>query len=136
MTKPVSTADKVQNAAIRAVLGVALMLPYETRVRVVGAVMSRIVSPLAGWRQRILSNLAYAWPDMSRAEQARIASTVADNVGRTLTYHNVVRKIAPIGRWDGKGTFRATANVPDDAPVVVLIQAGNGGVILGASRLR
>ncbi|MEM9425772.1 MAG: DUF1223 domain-containing protein [Pseudomonadota bacterium] len=59
-----------------------------------------------------------------------------ENRGKTLTYHNVVRKIAPIGTWDGKGTFRATANVAGNAPVVVLIQSGRGGAILGASQLR
>lgn len=59
-----------------------------------------------------------------------------ENRGKTLSYHNVVRKIAPIGTWDGQGTFRATANVAGNAPVVVLIQAGKGGAILGASELR
>ncbi len=59
-----------------------------------------------------------------------------ENRGRKLSYHNVVRKMAPIGTWDGQGTFSATANVAGNAPVVVLIQARNGGAILGASRLR
>ncbi|MEM7753766.1 MAG: DUF1223 domain-containing protein [Pseudomonadota bacterium] len=59
-----------------------------------------------------------------------------ENRGKTLTYHNVVRKIAPIGTWDGQGTFRASANVSANQPVVVLIQARNGGAILGASQLR
>lgn len=59
-----------------------------------------------------------------------------ENGGRKLTYHNVVRKIAPIGTWDGQGTFSATANVGGNAPLVVLVQARKGGAILGASRLR
>ena len=59
-----------------------------------------------------------------------------ENAGRKLTYHNVVRKMAPIGKWNGQGTYAASANVPGDTPVVVLVQAGNGGPILGASRLR
>ncbi|MEM9425773.1 MAG: lysophospholipid acyltransferase family protein, partial [Pseudomonadota bacterium] len=84
MKQPVSFSDKVQNAAIRVILGGALMMPYQTRVQVVGKVMSRIVSPLAGWRRRILNNLAYVCPEMSAAERGRIAVSVADNVGRTL----------------------------------------------------
>lgn len=84
MKQPVSFADRIQNAAIRAVLGGALMMPYATRVPVVGMVMSRVVSPLAGWRRRILNNLAYVCPEMPAAERARIAVSVADNVGRTL----------------------------------------------------
>lgn len=59
-----------------------------------------------------------------------------ENAGRTLTYHNVVRRMAPVGRWNGQGTFSASANVSGNAPVVVLVQAGNGGPIMGASRLR
>lgn len=59
-----------------------------------------------------------------------------ENAGRTLTYHNVVRKIAPIGSWNGQGTFSASANVGADEPVVVLVQAGKAGPILGAARLR
>lgn len=59
-----------------------------------------------------------------------------ENAGRKLTYHNVVRKIAPIGKWNGQGTFSASASVSGGAPVVVLVQAGPGGPILGASQLR
>jgi hypothetical protein len=59
-----------------------------------------------------------------------------ENAGRTLTYHNVVRKLAPIGDWNGQGTFTASANVSGNEPVVVLVQAGPGGPIMGAARLR
>lgn len=59
-----------------------------------------------------------------------------ENAGRKLTYHNVVQKMAPIGSWNGQGTFTASANVGGNTPVVVLVQDGNGGPILGASRLR
>ena len=59
-----------------------------------------------------------------------------ENAGRTLTYHNVVRKLAPIGNWNGQGTFTASANVSGNEPVVVLVQAGTGGPIMGAARLR
>lgn len=59
-----------------------------------------------------------------------------ENGGRKLTYHNVVRQIAPIGTWDGQGAFNTTVNVGANAPVVVLVQARKGGAILGASRLR
>ena len=59
-----------------------------------------------------------------------------ENAGRELTYHNVVQKLAPIGNWNGQGTFSASANVSEGAPVAVLFQAGKGGPILGAARLR
>ncbi len=84
MATPVSFTDKVQNAFSRAVLGGALMLPYKTRVTFVGHVFSKIVAPFAGWNKRVHKNLAYVYPEMSRAERARIARAVTDNVGRTL----------------------------------------------------
>lgn len=59
-----------------------------------------------------------------------------ENAGRTLTYHNVVRSFSTVGRWDGQGTFNATAPLPNDLPVVVLVQARNGGAILGAARVK
>lgn len=84
MSKPVTFADKVQNAFARAVLSGALMLPYETRVAFVGRVFSRLVAPFAGWNKRVYSNLSLVYPEMSAAEQKRIARSVTDNVGRTL----------------------------------------------------
>ena len=59
-----------------------------------------------------------------------------ENAGRTLTYHNIVRDWARLGTWNGKSAFRATAQVPEGVPVVVLVQARNSGPILGAHRLR
>ena len=59
-----------------------------------------------------------------------------ENAGRKLTYHNVVKKLAPIGNWNGQGTYTASANVAGGAPVAVLFQAGKGGPILGAAQLR
>ncbi len=59
-----------------------------------------------------------------------------ENAGRTLTYHNVVRSFTPVGRWNGQGTFSASAPVQSNLPVVVLVQARNGGAILGAAQLK
>ena len=84
MTKPVTMADRVQNALSRAVLGGALLLPYGLRVRLVGQVVSRLVAPLAGWNRRVHDNLAYVLPETNGIERKRIARAVTDNVGRTL----------------------------------------------------
>ncbi len=59
-----------------------------------------------------------------------------ENAGRRITYYNVVRSLNSVGRWNGQGTYSATASVPGNVPVVVLVQAGVGGPILGATRLR
>lgn len=80
----ISLADRFQNWMARAVLGGALLLPYRLRIRLVGAVVSSLVAPLAGWRRRIRNNLAYVAPGLSTAERERIVSRVCNNVGRTL----------------------------------------------------
>lgn len=70
--------------AIRALIGGLLLLPYRWRVPFCGWVMSRIVSPLAGWPRRIRDNLALTLPDMPAAERERMVRRVPDNVGRTV----------------------------------------------------
>ena len=59
-----------------------------------------------------------------------------ENAGRTLDYHNIVRKLVEIGEWDGRGTYRASIKVPDGVRVVVLVQSSTSGPILGAAQLR
>lgn len=69
---------------IRAALFVLLSLPYGTRVRLSALLMSRIVSPLAGYDVRIRKNLKLIVPDMQQAEVDHIVRTVPANLGRTL----------------------------------------------------
>ena len=59
-----------------------------------------------------------------------------ENAGRTLTYHNVVQDLVRLGTWNGNSAYSTTANVPDGLPIAVLVQARNGGVMLGAAQLR
>ena len=59
-----------------------------------------------------------------------------ENAGRTLSYHNIVRDLKVMGEWDGRAQFRQTARVPENMPVVVLVQEPGLGRILGAARLR
>ena len=76
--------DAVQNFLARAILGVALALPYRWRVPLVGWIVSAIVAPLAGWKKRIGDNLSHAMPELSEAERAHIMRAVSNNFGRTL----------------------------------------------------
>lgn len=72
------------NLVISGLIGGVLMLPYALRVRTMGALVQRVVGPLAGYRQRALDNLALIWPDMPQAERRLIADRCLNNVGRTL----------------------------------------------------
>ena len=79
-----SIGHRAEDAAARAILGAAMGLPYPRRIAVVGAAVSRIVAPLAGWRERIRANLAHVLPELSQAEVTRLVQAVPDNAGRTL----------------------------------------------------
>ncbi|NNE80326.1 MAG: DUF1223 domain-containing protein [Silicimonas sp.] len=68
--------------------------------------------------------------------EATVKIRRGENAGQTFTYHNIVRNIEVLGKWDGKGAYRANARVPKGVPAVILVQARDGGVILGAARLR
>ena len=77
-------AHKVQNIAAQSVLRGALLLPYNTRVRLVGWLVQTVLAPLSGWNKRVHDNLDLVDPEMPLAEKRRIAARVANNVGRTL----------------------------------------------------
>jgi KDO2-lipid IV(A) lauroyltransferase len=83
-TAPGTLGDRVTDMAIRALLALALRLPYDRRIPFMGAVFRRVVAPVAGYRRRALTNLRDTCPDLSLAEQRRIADGVADNFGRSV----------------------------------------------------
>jgi KDO2-lipid IV(A) lauroyltransferase len=72
------------NLVIVGIIKLALVLPYATRVRLVGRLMQHVIGPVAGYRKRARDNLAMVWPDMPKADRRRIASSCLNNVGRTL----------------------------------------------------
>jgi len=84
MSRRKKIADFTVNLAARGLLKGAMLLPYVTRVRTVGWIVSRIVAPLAGWDKRVRDNLAHVMPDMDLAEVKRLMRAVPENAGRTL----------------------------------------------------
>jgi hypothetical protein len=65
--------------------------------------------------------------------------TRGENAGSTLTYHNVVRELTPVGAWSGKAAtiqlLRSSFMRPDIEDVIVLIQEADFGPIVGAAWL-
>lgn len=65
--------------------------------------------------------------------------TKGENEGQTLTYHNVVRELTPVGVWSGKAAtiqlLRSAFMRPDIEDVIVLIQEADYGPIIGAAWL-
>ena len=84
MADPIPFRDRAENAAATAVLSAARRLPYDRRIPFVGAAVSRVVAPLAGWRTRIRQNLAHVLPDLPETEIARLVRAVPDNAGRAF----------------------------------------------------
>jgi KDO2-lipid IV(A) lauroyltransferase len=77
-------ADRTVDAALRLGLGAAAALPYEARIRTLGAVFARVLGPAAGWPARIRENLGHALPELPPAEVARLQRAVPDQVGRAV----------------------------------------------------
>lgn len=81
---PATAKQRAIDLAIRGLIGALLALPYRWRVPFCGWVMSRVVSPLAGWPKRIRDNLDLTMPELAKAERDAMVRAVPDNVGRTV----------------------------------------------------
>ncbi|MGJ8547214.1 MAG: DUF1223 domain-containing protein [Sulfitobacter sp.] len=58
-----------------------------------------------------------------------------ENRGETFDYTNIAFDMEKLGDWDGRQALALQADAAGEAPVVVLIQQGAAGPILGAARL-
>ena len=99
-----------QNLLVRGLIGFALMLPYRLRVPLVGALMRRVIGPIAGYRRRAIDNLALVWPEMAPSARLKIADQALDNAGRLLIENYSTRAF----------TARQAGVVPTGAGVAAL----------------
>ena len=115
--------DYSVNLVLKAAIGLALLLPYATRVRLMGWLTSRVFSPIGGFRKRVRQNLAHVMPDMPEEQVRTLCRAVPDNAGRTLIeIHSgqefVARAIkAPI---EGPGLARLEAARAEGRPVILV----------------
>jgi hypothetical protein len=66
-----------------------------------------------------------------------VAVKSGDNKGQTIPHRNVVREIARLGAWRGKPVaFRLPAASEEGLKMVVLVQAGRGGRVIGVGQPR
>ncbi|NNK78835.1 MAG: lysophospholipid acyltransferase family protein [Litoreibacter sp.] len=106
--------DFLTNLVLRAIIGLALALPYRLRVPMTGWIVSRLVAPLAGYSRRIRENLAHVCPDVPEAEVERLIRAVPNNAGRTL-----------IEIYSGKGFTDRFAHAPLTGPGVAALEAAH-----------
>lgn len=76
--------DYTINLVLTGALRLALALPYATRVRMMGALVSGVFAPIAGFRKRIRENLHHVLPDLPQDQVEHLCKAVPNNVGRTL----------------------------------------------------
>ncbi|MFV0333175.1 MAG: lysophospholipid acyltransferase family protein [Tropicimonas sp.] len=88
-----TAGDWAQSCALQSAIWLARRLPYEARVPLFGALARGALHNLTTFRQRMLDNLDYVWPERPAAERKAIARAAADNVGRTLIEHYSMRRL-------------------------------------------
>ena len=108
---------------------------------------SRVPISLSAENGRLLIDVAAA-PDGVKAEEAtvwlaaiagsvEVPITRGENQGRTIVYSNVVRRLMPIGTWDGTEMIvkldRHSFMGSGADRCAVLLQQGAGGPIVGAA---
>lgn len=124
MTQPPSPSltDRISNTAFRALMSFARMLPYEKRIPMMGWVVSRLVAPVTGWRNRIRENLRLTCPDLPAQEVERLVYAVPDRVGRSIaeTYsgHEFIRRMqeSPV---EGPGLAALETAKAEGRPVII-----------------
>ncbi|WP_299352901.1 lysophospholipid acyltransferase family protein [uncultured Shimia sp.] len=115
--------DYTVNLVLKGAIGLALALPYKTRVRMMGWLTSHVFSPIGGYRKRVRNNLNTVLPDLPEDEVHRLSRVVPNNAGRTLIeiYSGeefVQRAIqAPI---EGPGLERLEAARAEGRPVILV----------------
>ncbi len=68
---------------------------------------------------------------------AKVPVQRGENMGKTLTYTNIVRELIPVGTWNGKAMNLQLARTaimrPETEACIVLLQEGKAGPILGSA---
>jgi KDO2-lipid IV(A) lauroyltransferase len=111
------------NLAARGLIGLALALPYASRVSFVGWLMRRVIGPVAGYKARAQENLALIWPERTEAERNVIADASLDNAGRTLIENYSTRDFLARARLiepEGPGYAALLAARDEKRPVILV----------------
>lgn len=81
---PEPARDAVADALVRGLKWTAQRLPYRAQVRFFGWASAWLISPILGAGRVYRKNLGLLFPEIPKAEIARIARQISDNSGRSL----------------------------------------------------
>lgn len=104
-------------------IGIMRVLPYRTRISIMGKVASRIIGPLAGYRRRVENNLALVAPEISATDANRIFRESADNLGRNVAeifYWEEFSEIIAKTSFTGDGAEEVLSALEKHQPIVFI----------------
>jgi KDO2-lipid IV(A) lauroyltransferase len=109
----------VVNRVLRLIIFIALLLPLEPRLRLMGSFARRVVSPISGYKRRARANLDLVWPELPVRRKEDIAAASLENFGRTFIEGydvNVMKR--QVGSVTGEGISALEAARAEGRPVV------------------
>ena len=133
MTLSKDLRHRLEFAGFRVVEGVARALPLETASKASGLAW-RLIAPHLYRQERVLRNLALAYPELHEAERKRLAARMWENLGRTFGESFHLEKIAS----EGRVTFESEAQLDEitgSGPCVVCgLHLGNWELVAYAGK--
>lgn len=78
------TSEYLVNLSLRTLIVSVGFMPYRWRIPALGWITARIVSPLAGYAERVRANLALIMPDLPERKVRSLMRAVPDNAGRNM----------------------------------------------------
>jgi KDO2-lipid IV(A) lauroyltransferase len=133
MTVSKDLRHRLEFAGFRLVEAVARALPLETASKASGLAW-RLIAPHLYRQERVMRNLALAYPEMPEAERKRLAARMWENLGRTFGESFHLETIAS----EGRVTFESEAQIDEIAragPCVVCgLHLGNWELVAYAGK--
>lgn len=117
------TLDGMVSAVVLGLVWALRILPYRLRVACLGFVASRIIGPLAGYRQRVVDNLALVLPDHDKSQAQRLFIESADNLGRNVAeifYWQDFLKLVAKTEPQGPGWAEVSAALEASKPIIFI----------------
>ena len=122
-----SIARKVKNEIIGGLVVSILTfldyIPYKRRLTCFAFLLNRVISPLSGYRKRIIANLNYIYPDMPASEHPALIHSMQCNIGKTMCEmfsRKDVEILAAQSHGGGEGYHAIFDAVAEKKPVILV----------------